>query len=63
MKLYILLVIMGTRQWEWGEPFDNIHACAGKAAAERHAQAQVIRKTGFDPGLKFICREAGSAKH
>lgn len=52
---YILWVITATTQWQWGT-FDNPHSCAGKAAAERHAQAQVIQKTGFDPGFKFICK-------
>jgi hypothetical protein len=55
--LYVLYVVYGAQEWAWGRPFDNIHACAGKAAAERHAQQQVLQKTGIDFKMKFICRQ------
>jgi hypothetical protein len=56
MTIFVLWVVMGTREWPWGT-FDNPHSCAGSAAAERHAQSHV-QMAGFDPKMKFICRSA-----
>ena len=49
------LILPDGRQQLLGK-HDNIYACAGHAARERHAQVQVQQKTQDDLGYRFICK-------
>jgi hypothetical protein len=54
--IYILWLVMPSgEQYQWAQ-HDNVHACAGNAARERHAQVQVQQKTGVDLDMRFICK-------